>query len=68
MRKAWKLLSVIHSFCIGHGIHNWLMKDCFSLMDLVPDILDKVQIIINKLRYRQHELENEFFRSNQLIN
>ena len=68
MRKAWKLLNVIHSFCIGHGIHNWLMKDCFPYMDLVPDILDKVQIIINKLRYRQHELENEFFRSNQLIN
>ncbi|CAF3888028.1 unnamed protein product [Rotaria sp. Silwood1] len=68
MRKAWKLLNVIHTFCIGHGIHNWLMKDSFPHMILVPDLLDKVQMIINKLRYRQHELENEFFRSNEMIN
>ncbi|CAF4858831.1 unnamed protein product, partial [Rotaria sp. Silwood1] len=68
MCKAWKLLNVIHTFCIGHGIHNWLMKDCFPHMNLVPDLLDKVQMIINKLRYRQHELENEFFRYNEMIN
>jgi hypothetical protein len=68
MRKAWKLLNVIHTFCIGHGIHNWLMKDCFPAMILVPDLLDKVQMIINKLRYRQHELEHEFFQSNEMRN
>ncbi|CAF3611898.1 unnamed protein product [Rotaria sp. Silwood1] len=27
--------------------------------------MHKVQSIINKLRYRQHELENEYFRSNE---
>ncbi|CAF4101875.1 unnamed protein product, partial [Rotaria sordida] len=47
MRKAWKLLNVIHTYCICH---------------------DKVQMIINKLRYRQHELEYEFFRSDKMIN
>ena len=30
----------------------------------VPAILDKIQLIIDKLRYRQHELEDEFDRSN----
>ncbi|CAF3773476.1 unnamed protein product, partial [Rotaria sp. Silwood1] len=65
MRKAWRLLNVIHIFCAGHGIHNLLMKDCFHNMHYVSEILDKVQPISNKLRYRQHELENEYFRSNE---
>ncbi|CAF5064209.1 unnamed protein product, partial [Rotaria sp. Silwood1] len=34
-------------------------------MHYVSEILDKVQPISNKLRYRQHELENEYFRSNE---
>ncbi|CAF3833892.1 unnamed protein product, partial [Rotaria sp. Silwood1] len=65
MRKGWRLLNVIHIFCAGHGIHNLLMKDCFHNMHYVSEILDKVQPISNKLRYRQHELENEYFRSNE---
>ncbi|CAF3969775.1 unnamed protein product [Adineta steineri] len=32
MRKAWRLLSATHTYCIGHGVHNWLMKDCFPDM------------------------------------
>ena len=68
MRKACKVLNVMHTYCIGHGIHNWLMKNCFSKMVLVPDLLDKVQMIINKLCYRQNELEYEFFRSDEVIN
>ncbi|CAF4343125.1 unnamed protein product, partial [Rotaria socialis] len=68
MRKAWKLLKVIHTFCIGQGIHNWLMTDCIPEMNLVPNLLDNVQMIINKLRYRQHELEHKFLRSNEMIN
>ncbi|CAF1067375.1 unnamed protein product [Rotaria sp. Silwood1] len=68
MRKAWKLLKVIHTFCIGYGIHNWLMTDCFPEMNFVPDLLDKVQMIINTLCYHQHELECEFLRSNEMIN
>jgi hypothetical protein len=62
MRKAWKLLKVIHTFCIAHEIHNWLMKDCFPQLTHVPDLLNKVQKIINKFRYRQQELEEEFIR------
>lgn len=65
MRKAWKLLNVVHIFCIAHGMHNLLMKDCFPQMQNVTDILDKVQLIINKLRYRQHELETEYFKSTE---
>ncbi|CAF3610042.1 unnamed protein product, partial [Rotaria socialis] len=61
MRKAGKLLNVVHVFCIAHGIHNLLMKDCFPKMQRVSEILNKVQAIINKLRYRQHELEAEYF-------
>jgi hypothetical protein len=30
----------------------------------VPALLNKIQLIIDKLRYRQHELEDEFYRSN----
>lgn len=41
------------------------MKDCFPNMQNVAEILDKVQLIINKLRYRQHELENEYFISSE---
>lgn len=67
MRKAWKLLKIIHMFCIGHGIHNLLMVDCFPRLTGVPDLLDKVQMIINKLRYRQHELEQEFIRIHDQI-
>ncbi|CAF1549606.1 unnamed protein product, partial [Rotaria sordida] len=52
MRKAWGLLNVIHVFFVGHGIHNLLMKDCFYNIYYVSEILDKVQSIINKLRYR----------------
>ncbi|CAF1531985.1 unnamed protein product [Rotaria sordida] len=65
MRKAWRLLNVIHIFCVDHGIHNLLMKDCFHNMNYVSEILDKIQSIINKLHYHQHELENEYFRSNE---
>ena len=65
MRKAWRLLNVIHIFCVAHGIHNLLMRDCFPNMHNVAEILDKVQLIINKLRYRQHELENEYFISSE---
>jgi hypothetical protein len=68
MRKAWRLLKVIHAFCVAHGIHNWLMKDCLPKLTNVPDLLDKVQSIINKLRYRQHELEEEFYRLTDEIN
>ncbi|CAF1526944.1 unnamed protein product [Rotaria magnacalcarata] len=62
MRKAWRLLNIIHIFCVAHGIHNLLMKDCFPRMHYVSELFDKVQVIINKLRYRQHELENEHFQ------
>ena len=65
MRKAWKLLNVLHIFCIAHGIHNLLMKDCIPKMHHVSEILDKVQLIIKKLRYRQHELESEYFKSTE---
>lgn len=68
MKKAWKILKVIHTFCVAHGIHNLLMKDCLPQIILVPDLLDKIQMIINKLRYRQHELEEEFRRTNDEIN
>jgi hypothetical protein len=57
MKKAWRILKVIHTFCVAHGIHNLLMKDCLPKLIIVPDLLDKIQMIINKLRYRQHELE-----------
>ncbi|CAF4145215.1 unnamed protein product, partial [Rotaria sordida] len=67
MRKAWKLLKIIHMFCIGHGIHNLLMVDCFPRLTGIPDLLDKVQKIINKLRYRRHELEQEFIRIHDQI-
>ena len=53
MRKAWRLLNVIS---------NLLMKDCFPNVYFVSELFDKVQLIINKLRYRQHELENEYFQ------
>jgi hypothetical protein len=64
MKKAWKLLQVMHTFCVAHGIHNLLIADCFPKLDVVPDLLDKIQMIINKLRYRQQELEEEFYRLN----
>ena len=64
MLKAWRLLKLIHVGCVAHGIHNLLMKDCFPRMSGVPALLDKIQLIINKLRYRQHELEEEFNRPN----
>jgi hypothetical protein len=64
MLKAWRLLKLVHLGCAAHGIHNLLMKDCFPNMTGVPALLNKVQLIINKLRYRQHELEEEFNRSN----
>ncbi|CAF1161057.1 unnamed protein product [Didymodactylos carnosus] len=51
-------------FCIAHGIHNLLMVDCFPKLTGVSDLWNKVQTIINKLRYRQHELEEEFIRLN----
>lgn len=41
--------------------YTTLMVDCFPFMVGVPDLLDKVQKIINKLRYRQHELEKNLF-------
>ena len=62
MCKAWKLLKVIYTFCVAHGIHNQFMKDCLPKLAYVPDLLDKVPTIINKLRYHQHELEEEFNR------
>jgi len=68
MRKAWKLLKLIHTFCIAHGIHNLLMKDCLPRLTNVPNLLDKIQSIIDKLRYRQHELEEEFRRVNDRKN
>lgn len=42
------------------------MTDCFANMDYVSGILDKIQSIINKLRYRQHELEVEYQSSEKL--
>ena len=44
------------------------MKDCLPQLAYVPDVLDKVQNIINKLRYRQHELEQKFIRLNGQTN
>ena len=44
MRKAWKLLNVLHIFCVAHGIHNLFMKDCFPTISHVSEILDKVQV------------------------
>ena len=40
------------------------MIDCLPQLANVPDLLDKVQSIIDKLRYRQHEFEQEFNRLN----
>lgn len=68
MQKAWKILEVMYSFCVAHGIHNLLMKDCFPQLLTVSNLLDKVQMIINKLRFRQHELEEEFHRTNGQTN
>lgn len=64
MLKACRLLKVINVWCIAHGIHNLLMKDCFPRMTGVPALLDKIQLTIDKLRFRQQELEDEFYRSN----
>lgn len=64
MLKACRLLKVLNFWCIGHGIHNLLMKDCFPRIDGVAELLDKIQQTIDKLRYRQQELESEFHRSN----
>ena len=41
------------------------MKDCFPNVYFVSELFDKVQLMINKLRYRQHELENEYFQLNK---
>lgn len=60
MCRAWNRLKIIHVYCIAHGIHNWLMKDCFPRLDDVSTIFDKIQCIINKLRYREAELEEDF--------
>lgn len=68
MRKAWNILKVMHTFCAAHGIHNLLMKDSLPRLNMVPDLLDKIQVIINKLRYRQHELEVEFHHVNDEVN
>ena len=62
MLKVWRLLKLIHVGCVAHGIHNLLMKDCFPKTTGVPALLDKIQLIIKKLRYRQDELEEEFNR------
>lgn len=64
MLKAWRLLKVVNAFRAAHGIHKWLMKDGLPHLTNVPDLLNKVQSIIDKLRYRQHELEQEFNRLN----
>ncbi len=44
------------------------MKDCLPALANGLDLLDKVQSIINKLRYCQHELEEEFHRLNDQVN
>jgi hypothetical protein len=64
MLKACRLLKMINVWCIAHGIHNLLMKDCLPKMTGVPALLGKIQLTIDKLRYRQQELEDEFYRSN----
>lgn len=43
------------------------MKDCFPRIDGVPELFDKIQLTIDKLRYRQQELEIEFHRSNDQL-
>lgn len=64
MLRGCRLLKVLNFWCIGHGIHNLLMKDCFPRIDGVSELFDKIQLTIDKLRYRQQELECEFHRSN----
>ena len=57
-------MKLVNAFCAAHGIHNWLIIDCLPQLANVPDLLDKVQSKIDQLRYRQHELEQEFNRLN----
>ncbi len=65
MKKAWKLFKVIHTFCVAHGIHNLLMKDCLPRLIIVPDLLDKIQKTIYKLRYRQQRWDRFGLKPNR---
>lgn len=67
MLRGCRLLKVLNLWCIGHIIHNLLMKDCFPRINGGSELFDKIQLTIDKLRYRQQELECEFDRSNNKL-
>ncbi|CAF4149035.1 unnamed protein product, partial [Rotaria sp. Silwood2] len=63
VQKAWRLVHVMHLSRAAHGLHNLLMVDVIPKIDGLSELLDKVQTIISKLRYRENELRDAFLSS-----
>ncbi|KAJ6647948.1 hypothetical protein Bhyg_03173, partial [Pseudolycoriella hygida] len=46
-----------HYRCIGHALHNLVIKDGFQSSDGITDLLKKVRAVVKALRYRTSEFE-----------
>ncbi|CAF2950927.1 unnamed protein product [Rotaria sp. Silwood2] len=55
VQKAWRLGRIMYLSCAAHGLHNLLMVNVIRNIDGLSVLLDKVQAIISKLRYRENE-------------
>lgn len=68
VQKAWRLTHIMYLSCAAHGLHNLLMVDVIPKIDGLSALLDKVQAIISKLRYRENELRDAFLSSSNYSN
>lgn len=46
-------------FCLGHGFHNLINEDGFASVPEIDYLLTKIRKIVQTLRYRSTELEEE---------
>lgn len=57
MNKTCDLGTYKQFKCIGHGLHNLVIKDGFAKTDVIHQLLKNVRAIVKALRYRACEFE-----------
>lgn len=57
VKRAVSLASVSNHLCLGHGLHNLVLRDGFGNVQELHDLLVKCRTLVQKLHYKASQLE-----------
>lgn len=67
VKLACRLAGIGNHLCLGHGLHNLILKDGLQQNGRIYEVVQKATKIIGALRYRASELEEEMDKINRQV-